>query len=193
MKRWWRKLSGMFPEVKTTLYHGTISVIEKVDVSAGRSRKDFGKGFYMAVTKEQAVGMMHKKYREALRRKKSSEPVGFSEHLYEIKLDPDVLKTLDIKLFSSADIEWLDFVLRCRSLGGMPHDYDMVIGATADDDTALYLRVYDEGAYGEKGSPEAKQILLRNLEVENLGIQYYIGKQRVADSVIKSIREISWR
>ncbi|MCC8050123.1 MAG: DUF3990 domain-containing protein [Clostridiales bacterium] len=54
----------MFRNIKTTLYHGTISEIVTVDVNAGRSRKDFGKGFYMAVTKKQAIGMMHKKYRE---------------------------------------------------------------------------------------------------------------------------------
>ncbi|MBQ9032465.1 MAG: DUF3990 domain-containing protein [Parasporobacterium sp.] len=50
------------------LYHGTVSEISKVDVSKGRGNKDFGKGSYMAVTKKQAIGMMHKKYREAVRR-----------------------------------------------------------------------------------------------------------------------------
>ena len=39
---------------------------------------------------------------------------------------------------------------------------------------------------------EAKKILLRNLEVENLGIQYFIGKQEIADKLILSINEISW-
>lgn len=37
--------------LKTTLYHDTISEITKIDVSLGRGRKDFGKGFYMAVSK----------------------------------------------------------------------------------------------------------------------------------------------
>ncbi len=183
----------MFPEIKTILYHGTISVIEKVDVSAGRSRKDFGKGFYMAVSKEQAIGMMHKKYREALRRNKNFALPDISERLYEIELDSEVLKTLDIKVFPKADLEWLDFILMCRTIGGTPHNYDMVIGATADDDTALSLRLYEQEVYGAKGSNEAKNLLLKSLEVENLGIQYYIGKQSVADKAIRSIREISWR
>ncbi|MCD8149676.1 MAG: DUF3990 domain-containing protein [Clostridiales bacterium] len=183
----------MFPEIKTTLYHGTVSEITSVDVNAGRSRKDFGKGFYMAVTKKQAIGMMHKKYREAVRRSANKNTTAFREYLYEVELDPQILGNLNIKIFQNADIEWLDFILMCRYKGGMPHDYDMVIGATADDDTALCLKVYEEGAYGEKGSIQAKQILLQNLEVENLGIQYYIGKQKVADAVIKSIREIDWR
>lgn len=37
----------MYRNIAKVLYHGTISEIATVDVAAGRSRKDFGKGFYM--------------------------------------------------------------------------------------------------------------------------------------------------
>lgn len=47
-----------------TLYHGTIYQIDKIDVKKGRNNKDFGQVFYMATSKSQAIGMMHKKYRE---------------------------------------------------------------------------------------------------------------------------------
>lgn len=77
--------------------------------------------------------------------------------------------------------------------GGIPHHYDMVIGPTADDDTMLCLKTYWDGLYGVVGSLGAKKILLNNLETENLGIQYFIGKQEVVDSVIKSIKEVDWR
>lgn len=40
---------------------------------------------------------------------------------------------------------------------------------------------------------EAKQILLNNLEVENLGIQYFIAKQEVADTLIEDMKLIDWR
>ena len=89
--------------------------------------------------------------------------------------------------------DWLDFVLMCREKGGTPHHYDMVIGPTADDNTMLCLKAYWDGLYGVVGSLEAKKILLNNLEIENLGIQYFIGKQEVVDSVIKSIKEVDWR
>ena len=183
----------MYPNIAKVLYHGTISEITAVDVSAGRSRKDFGKGFYMSVSKQQAIGMMHKKYREAVRRSRNRNLSEIQENLYEIQLDEGKLDNLQIKVFEDADVEWLDFVLMCRERGGMPHDYDLVIGATADDDTALCLKAYEEGLYGRTGSVEAKEILLKNLEVENLGIQYYIGKQNVADTLIRSIRKIGWR
>lgn len=58
----------MYHNFKNILYHGTISEISHVDVTLGRQRKDFGRGFYMAISKQQAIGMMHKKYKEALRR-----------------------------------------------------------------------------------------------------------------------------
>lgn len=48
----------MYHNFKTTLYHGTISEIQQINVDLGLERKDFGKGFYMAVSKKQAVGMM---------------------------------------------------------------------------------------------------------------------------------------
>ena len=183
----------MFEKYKTVLYHGTVSRIEHIDVKRGRGNKDFGKGFYMAVSRQQAIGMMHKKYKEAVRRSRNKQTFSFEERLYEITLDKKYLETLTIKQFETADQEWLDFVLLCRENGGMPHDYDLVIGPTADDDTMLCLKAYWDGLYGKVGSSQAKTILLNNLEPENLGIQYYVGKQMVADRLISSMKEIPWR
>lgn len=87
-------------------------------------------------------------------------------------------------------MEWLDFILDCRTSDSIPHDYDLVIGPTADDNTTLCLKYYFDGVYGRVGSDDAKEFLMKNLEVENLGIQYYIGKQQVADRLIASIREL---
>lgn len=50
----------MYRNIKTVLYHGTISEISSVDVSAGKNRKDFGQGFYMSESRQQAIGMMQK-------------------------------------------------------------------------------------------------------------------------------------
>ncbi|MDE5747559.1 MAG: DUF3990 domain-containing protein, partial [Acetatifactor sp.] len=178
----------MCHRIRTTLYHGTVSEIKQIDVSLGRGRKDFGRGFYMAVSKSQAVGMMYKKYRETIRRNRGRRTETFSERLYEIKLDADVMRELKIKIFDNADLEWLDFVLDCREKGGVPHNYDVVIGPTADDDTALCLKTYWDGLYGKVGSETARRTLLNNLETDNLGIQYFVGKQEVADKLIISIK-----
>ncbi|MBQ9991246.1 MAG: DUF3990 domain-containing protein [Lachnospiraceae bacterium] len=132
----------MYYKIRTILYHGTVSEISHVDVGLGHGRKDFGKGFYMAISKKQAVGMMHKKYKEVVRRSRGKQEKDFYEKLYEVVLSKELLNTLSVKFFENADTEWLDFVLMCREQGGMPHDYDLVIGPTADDDTALCLKVY---------------------------------------------------
>lgn len=182
----------MYRNFRTTLYHGTVSDIQKINVEQGRGRKDFGKGFYMAVSKKQAVGIMHKKYREAVRRSQRKQENIFSEKLYEITLKEQMLLKMNVKVFECADLEWLDFILLCREQGGTPHDYDLVIGPTADDDTILCLKAYWDGLYGKVGSVRAKQILLDNLETENLGIQYFIGKQDIADKLIQNIRLVDW-
>ena len=180
-------------KLETIVYHGTISEISDVDVSLGRGRKDFGKGFYMAVTKQQAIGMMHKKYREAIRRNRNKQEKFFSERLYKITLNEELLKQLNIKIFQGADEEWLDFILMCREKGGTPHNYDLVVGPTADDDTALCLKAYWDGLYGQAGSEDAKRILLCNLETDHLGIQYFVGKQEVANQLIVNLEPIDWR
>lgn len=182
----------MYQKFRNVLYHGTISKIEKVDVSCGRNKKDFGKGFYAAVSKSQAIAMMHKKKREAERRSRNKKEVVINEYLYEIFLNLEYAQTLSIKVFEQADEEWLDFVLMCREKGGVPHDYDIVIGATADDNTMLCLRAYWDGLYGKTGSREAKNILLNNLETDNLGVQYFIGKQKVAEKLIVHMSPIEW-
>ena len=181
---------NILPRISDTLYHGTIDVISSIEVSKGRSNKDFGKGFYMAVEKSQAIGMMNKKFNEAVRRTKSKDPSQFSKHLYEIKLNKELFPSLKIKYFLDADMEWLDFILLCRSSKEVPHDYDLVVGATADDNTTLCLKYYFDGIYGKVGSDDAKEMLMKNLEVENLGVQYYIGKQAVADKLILSVTEL---
>ena len=48
---------NILPRIADTLYHGTIELFTSIDVTKGRSNKDFGKGFYMAVDKSQAIGM----------------------------------------------------------------------------------------------------------------------------------------
>ena len=175
-----------------TLDHGTAEKFEEIDVLKGRNNKDFGKGIYMSVSKTQAIGMMHKKYREAFLRRPNAPKDRFSETLYEIKIDVKYAKTLNVKQFKNANEEWLDFILMCREKGGLPHDFDLVIGPTADDDTMVCLNSYWRGFYGEVGSNDAKEKLLGFLEPENLGIQYFVGKQEIADKLILERKEIKW-
>lgn len=69
----------------------------------------------------------------------------------------------------------------------------MIYGPTADDDTALCLKAYWDGLYGKVGSEDAKKLLLNNLETDHLGIQYFVGKQEVADLLIKDLCLVDWK
>ena len=175
------------------LYHGTIMSIQRIDVSRGRAHKDFGRGFYMAMSPRQAIGMMHKKYHEAVRRSRNASQCAFVEHLYQIRLKPSSESELKIKVFNSADMEWLDFILMCReSELPHPHEFDVVIGPTADDDTLISLQNYWKGIYGPAGSDVAKNALLSVLEPENLGIQCCLCSE-ASESAIMTFGLVDWR
>lgn len=186
-------LTNTLPTLPDLLFHGSAVEFRKIDVSKGRGRKDFGKGFYMALSADQAIGMMHKKYRESVSRRRDHQPGEFKEMLYRIELNAELLKGLRVKVFESADMEWLDFILLCRPVEGAPHDYDVVIGPTADDDTNRALKFYYDGTYGRPGTVEAKRMLLRVLETDKLGCQLYIASQSVADRLVKRFESVDWR
>jgi len=175
------------------LYHGSVSVFVRPDVRKGRGFKDFGKGFYMSVDVRQAIGMMHKKYAEALSIRDMIAIDEPKETLYRITLDASVLEGLRVKVFGSANAEWLDFVLACRRTEAGKHDYDVVIGPTADDDTRILIKNYLDGVYGDTFDPESKLTLLRLLKPERLGVQWFVAAQGVADRLISSFEVVDWR
>ena len=176
-----------------SLFHGTIASIERIDVSRGRARKDFGRGFYMAMSPQQAIGMMHKKYREAIRRSRDAARCEFVERLYKVQLKPTSEAALNVKVFKTADLEWLEFILQCRESELVhPHEYDVVVGPTADDDTLVSLQNYWKGVYGPVGSRVAKEALLSALEPENLGIQCCLCSTK-SESAVATFVPVNWR
>ena len=60
--------------------------------------------------------------------------------IYEVRLNTH----LNIKEFKDMTDEWLDFIIDCRS--GKPHQYDIVIGAMANDQIYNYVSDYIDGA-----------------------------------------------
>ena len=58
---------------------------------------------------------------------------------YTVCLNPN-LKILEFKDMSD---EWLDFIINCRH--GLAHDYDIVIGAMANDQIYNFIADYIDG------------------------------------------------
>lgn len=108
------------------VYHGSGQIVKSPELRTARFTKDFGVGFYCTNLREQAVKWT----------------VKFSNHIvntYRCDLD-DNLNILEFKTMTE---EWLDFVVDCRN--GKSHNYDIVIGAMADDQIYNFITEYIEG------------------------------------------------
>lgn len=108
------------------VYHGSSVAVSVPEIRRGRFSKDFGDGFYCTTLLEQAQ-------RWASRKKPSVVS------LYEY-LPSEGLKVLE---FTEMTDEWLDFIVNCRR--GASHDYDIVIGAMANDQVFNYINDYVDG------------------------------------------------
>jgi hypothetical protein len=165
-----------------TLFHGTTHDFSKIDVSRGKPYKDFGRGFYATQSYERAVNMAIRnrdiELRRLARREISSEVTPW---LYTFELDTIKLDPLRVWLFDGADIEWVRFVVLNRTNETPQHDYDVVIGATANDATSRTAQLYLAGEYGEIDSDEAVSFFLRRIQPERLPRQFFFGTQRAAD------------
>lgn len=111
---------------KMTVYHGSYTIIEKPKILKGKNTKDFGLGFYCTIIREQAIR----------RAKRYDTPII---NIYTVKLNTD----LNILEFKEMSEPWLDFIIQCRN--GIQHNYDIVIGAMANDQIYNYIADYIDG------------------------------------------------
>lgn len=114
-----------------TVFHGTTKKFDRIDLKKSHNRRDFGMGFYTTILEDQAKEWA---YRLSLREK---------EHKYYVyQYTFDEKKELAIKRFDSLNKEWLEFIKKNRSEGGLQHSYDVIIGPVADDNTMETVQLY---------------------------------------------------
>ncbi len=111
---------------KMTVYHGSYSTIKHPKIIKGRNTKDFGTGFYCTVIREQAERWA----------KRYDTPIL---NTYTVHMNT----SLNILEFKEMTEEWLDFIIDCRH--GKSHNYDIVIGAMANDQIYNYIADYIDG------------------------------------------------
>ncbi|MCL1990454.1 MAG: DUF3990 domain-containing protein [Defluviitaleaceae bacterium] len=111
---------------KMTVYHGSYPEITEPEIIMGPYTKDFGSGFYCTLIKEQAAHWA----------KRLSTP---TLNIYDVRINTS-LNILEFKQMTEA---WLDFIIDCRN--GKKHQYDIVIGAMADDQIYNFIEDYIEG------------------------------------------------
>jgi hypothetical protein len=162
---------------KLIVYHGTTSLIDTIDVALGKPYKDFGRGFYVTENYAHAQNL-------AIRNKRLEQERGNKKcpaYVYTYVLDMIKANDFAIKKFAVADLEWMRFVLANRSVREKNHQYDIVIGATANDDTSLVLKSYFSGLYGDVESERVLTLALDMIEAENLPSQIYFGTNEATE------------
>ena len=159
-----------------TVYHGTTSLIEEINVEKGKPYKDFGRGFYVTENYSHAKNL-------AVRNKRLEQELGVQDcaaYVYTYLLDMNKAQKFKMLEFEDANLDWMRFVLANRRVRSRSHDYDIVIGPTANDDTSIVLKSYFGGLYGDVDSEKALKLALDMIEAEKLPAQIYFGSNNAA-------------
>lgn len=174
------------------LYHGTTQEFTKIDVNKGKGFKDFGKGFYATARKDHAesIAKKHKKIllekqNELVRYVKGFKTQHIDAFVYNLIYDDKMAKNLglSIKEFKEANLEWLDFILLNRRCDGTPHDYDIVIGPTADEATTAIISQYLPQLVSSNYSKAYMQELLIALKPDVFPKQYFFANQKALSTL----------
>lgn len=138
------------------LYHGSNMKVDKPMLLKGQRALDFGAGFYLTSSYEQAM----KWAKTVTRRRGNGQAIV---NIYD--LDELRLATLHVLRFNTADGDRLDYVVKNRRGQAVVGDYDVVIGPVANDSTLPVIDDYMSGNY-------TKEEAVRRLLPQNLTDQY---------------------
>lgn len=118
------------------VYHGTATDFSTIDLMESRGHRDFGRGFYTTTIFDQAAAWAKNVF---------TRYGGAGQFVKVYALE--ALDGLKVKRFEGMSREWLDFVKENRVKGGVQHDYDVVIGPVANDNTMRTIMFYISGVY----------------------------------------------
>ncbi|MDR2586564.1 MAG: DUF3990 domain-containing protein [Prevotellaceae bacterium] len=121
------------------VYHGSHTIIEKIDLSKGQLNRDFGQGFYVTKIRKHA-----KNWAEIMGGKCGTQGFVTEFTYYDTAFTERLCK---VKRFEKYDNEWLDFIVFNRNpFSPTPaHDYDIVEGPVADDKVQYRLTKFLQG------------------------------------------------
>lgn len=157
-----------------TVFHGSDAQVSSPEVKRGRSRVDFGQGFYLTRLREQASEWAQ----SVARRHRGGVAI-----LNVFEFDVDRAKALAgdrYKCFESYDMEWLDYVVDCRRGGTLQGMYDVVEGGVANDNVIDTVELY------ENGDITAEQAL-GQLAYKKVNHQIAILNQQIVDACLRYV------
>lgn len=123
------------------LYHGSNVAVEKPRLFKTDRRVDFGSGFYLTSSFEQA-----KRWAQIVAKRR-----GEGVPLVSVfEFDERELRELSSLQFEGATVEWLRFVGLNRRGDVAKDEFDIVVGPVANDNTMPTLRLFFAGVYSEE-------------------------------------------
>lgn len=170
------------------LYHGSYTGISSINLARSRKSLDFGKGFYLTSSFDQAVRYIPAAVYKNIRMRKL--PPNFSINdgclsVYRFHADSE----LAIHYFENADIDWLHFIAANRDKSLFQYflkrfyNYDIIGGKVADDTTAVTLNAYITGDYGIPGSMRADNFAIEQLLPNRLTDQFCFRTEKSLKSL----------
>lgn len=125
------------------IYHGGFSEISEPKILIPNHAMDFGGGFYTTTDFNQA-----KKW-SLIKKDRFNYEKAF---VTTFEMNNSIFKTNELKskVFHKADEEWLDFVMSNRQNIHFTYDYDVVMGAVANDNVYASLNLYEDGFLSKK-------------------------------------------
>ena len=175
------------------LYHGSYLEITDIKLSECSQGKDFGRGFYLTSSLEQAKSFVQL----SVKRNRLIGKVGENQHfgyinVYEVM---DVAKINDY-YFESANLGWLHFVAGNRDLTLFAEEiqnlqgYNVIAGKIANDRTAATLQAYIDGVNGEPGDLQVDRRTIETLLPNRLEDQYCFKDENAISSLkfVKSVQ-----
>ena len=157
------------------LYHGSYCEVKEPDLAQCAKRKDFGQGFYLTTSKEQAESFLKTAIVKAIAAGKIQEDQNYG---YISTFEFQFSKKLEIHIFEKADVDWMHCIAAHRKkklfleVEREMEKYDVIAGKIADDATNATLTAYLAGVFGIAGEKEADDFCIRRLLPNKLKDQY---------------------
>lgn len=159
------------------LYHGSYSEISSIDLSCSRRSLDFGKGFYLTSSYEQALNYIPSAVKKNIRRRKLPSDFQIDDGRLSV-FRFHLTEELAIHYFETANLDWLHFIAANRDDSLFQNfleqfrAFDIIGGKVADDSTAATLNAYITGEYGTPGSSNTDNFTVNQLLPDRLTDQF---------------------
>ena len=155
------------------LYHGSNTNITEIELQKSKPNKDFGRGFYLSDTEEQAQRLGA--FKVVLE--------GGQVVVNKFEFDESILnsKELKVKIFKEYSEEWTEFIFANRNNKTIKptHDYDIVYGPIANDKVGLQISNFENKIIS------LQELLERLKYMKGITFQYYFGTERAIQKLKK--------